>query len=63
MKIELLSTMQNPASVKISWDGVIYKYNLDSPQDVNKFLYLKQKAGITKAVAWLKKISYSTEKL
>lgn len=61
--IQLLSTTNNPTTVKLKWDNNIYRYYLTSERDLVKFNYIKTVGGILQATIWLKKNCDSFEKM
>jgi len=53
----------NPEVVRIQWGERIYDYYVDSLKTLNKFLHIKNVAGINKASAWIKDICYKMERV
>ena len=61
---KLIHWWSSPEVIRIQWDtDRVYDYFLDSISDINKFFYIKSKAGINKASAWLNKNSYKTVRI
>jgi hypothetical protein len=59
--VVLIKWWNSPDVIRIQWGSKVYDYYLTSIEDMNKFFYIKTKAGINKASAWLKKQAYKTE--
>jgi hypothetical protein len=62
-EITLLKTQAKPELVKIKWNSSVYEYHLNSYQDLNKYLFIRRKAGETKGALWLKKNCQSCVKI